>query len=374
MTPIPLIDLAAQQARLKPAIDANIARVLAHGQYIQGPEVTAFEAKLAAFAGCRHAVSCGNGTDALTMALMAAGVGPGAAVFLPSFTFTATAEVVALLGARPVFVDVDTDDFTIDASDLERRIATVKAEGGETPTAVIAVDLFGQPAGYAALHTVAQRHGMWVLGDAAQSFGGVQNGVRVGALARMTALSFFPSKPLACYGDGGAVLTDDDDLAGVLRSIGAHGRGPAKYDIVRLGLNSRLDTLQAAILLTKIEAFEAELAARARIAEQYDRRLGNLVRTPVIRPGNRSAWAHYCIRVPQRDRVAAQLAAQKIASAVYYPRPVHLQPAYAHYGLGEGSLPGSETLCGEILALPLYPDLDAAAVDRVCDAVAAALP
>ncbi|MGE4218176.1 MAG: DegT/DnrJ/EryC1/StrS family aminotransferase [Alphaproteobacteria bacterium] len=373
MTPIPLIDLAAQQARLKPAIDANIARVLAHGQYIQGPEVAAFEAKLAAFAGCRHAVSCGNGTDALTMALMAVEVGPGAAVFLPSFTFTATAEVVALLGARPVFVDVDPDDFTIDPADLERQVAAVKREGRETPTAVIAVDLFGQPAAYAALHETAQRHGMWVLGDAAQSFGGAQNGVRVGALARMTALSFFPSKPLACYGDGGAVLTDDDSLAQVLRSIGAHGRGPAKYDIVRIGLNSRLDTLQAAILLAKIEAFEGELAARARIAEQYDRRLGNLVRTPVIRPGNRSAWAHYCIRVPDRDRVAAHLSAQKIANAVYYPRPVHLQSAYARYGNGEKSLPASEALCGEILALPLYPDLDADAVDRVCDAIAAAL-
>lgn len=373
MTAIPLIDLAAQQARLKVTIDANIARVLAHGQYIQGPEVSALEAKLAAFAGCRHAVSCGNGTDALTMALMAAGVGAGDAVFLPSFTFTATAEVVALLGARPVFVDVDRDDFTIDPGDLERRIDALCREGREKPAAVIAVDLFGQPAAYAALSSVADRYGMWVLADAAQSFGGAQHGIRVGALARMTALSFFPSKPLACYGDGGAVLTDDDGINQILRSIGAHGRGPAKYDIVRIGMNSRLDTIQAAILLAKIEAFEKELAARRRVAEQYDQRLGNIVRTPVIRAGNQSAWAHYCIRVQDRDRVAAHLAEQKVASAVYYPRPLHLQPAYARYGAPVGSLPESEALCHEILALPLHPDLEASAVDRVCNAVAAAI-
>ena len=369
--PIAFIDLKAQYARLKPEIDAAIARVLAHGQFILGPEVAEFEAALAAHAGVACAVSCASGTDALTIALMAEGIGPGDAVFLPAFTFTATPEAVALLGARPVFVDVDESSYLIDSDALEAAIDECRTEGAAVPRAVIPVDLFGQPADYEAIGRIAGAHGLAVISDAAQSWGAERNGQRVGSLAPVTALSFFPAKPLGCYGDGGALLTDDENRAEVWRSIRAHGKGKSKYDIVRLGLNSRLDTLQAAILSVKLPAVPEEVVARTVVADHYDRALGALpgVGLPARLPGTRSAWAQYTIRLSDRDAMATALGQQGIPTAVYYPKPLHLQPAYGRHGNGPGSLPVSELLARQVLSLPMHADLDAATITRVAGAV-----
>ena len=370
---IPFVDLQAQLARIEPNLRARMDAVLKHGQFILGPEIKELEARLAAFGGVAHAVSASSGSDALLMVLMAKGIGKGDAVFLPAFTFTATAEIVLLAGATPVFVDVSEDDFNIDLADLERRIAAVKKTGALKPAAVVPVDLFGLPARHEELAALARSHGLFVLCDAAQSFGAETDGVRVGAYGDATALSFFPAKPLGCYGDGGAVLTSDAELAGVLRSIRAHGQGGGKYDIVRVGLNARLDTLQAAILLAKLDVFEDELAARDRIARAYSQRLSNLVKTPPLPDGVRSAWAQYTIQLDGRDRVAEEMKKRGVPTAVYYPRPMHLQPAYRDYGDGPGSLPASERLADRVLSLPMHPYLDEAMVARVCDALAESL-
>ena len=374
--PLPPIDFAgvrAQYARLAPEIDARIRAVLDHGRFIMGPEVTEFESALAAFAGAGHAVGVSSGTDALLMALMAEEIGPGDAVFVPAFTFTATAEVVLLLGATPVFVDVDARLFNIDPADLERRIAEVEAAGELTPRAVIAVDLFGLPADYTTLSALCGAHNLFLLADGAQSFGGSLGGARVGTLTQATAVSFFPSKPLGGYGDGGALLTDDAVRAARYRSIRAHGKGEAKYDIVRLGLNARLDTLQAAILLAKLPHFAAEIAARERVATVYDGGLGGTVEIPARVAGAQSAWAQYTILADARDALAEGLKAKGIPTAVYYPRPLHLQPAYAEYAEGEGSLPVAEALCARVLSLPMNPYLGDSEAARVCDALSAAL-
>lgn len=370
-SPLPFVDLKAQQARIKPALDARMAAVLEHGRYINGPEVGELEAALAERTGARHAVACASGTDALLVALMAAEVGAGDAVFLPAFTFTATAEVVLTAGAVPVFVDVQADSFNIDAEDLERRIAAVA--GTLRPRMVVAVDLFGAPADYDALRAVTDRHGLILLGDAAQSIGAALHDRPVGSLAPVTATSFFPAKPLGCYGDGGALFADDDAMAGVMRSICAHGKGSGKYDIVRAGLNSRLDTLQAAVLLAKLTVFDEEIAARQRVAARYDDRLRELVTVPARRNGVQSAWAQYTIQTDRRDALADGLKARGIPTAIYYPLPMHLQPAYAEYGDGIGAHPVSEALCGRVLSLPMHPYLDDAAIDRVCDAVESVL-
>lgn len=369
---IPFVDLKSQYARLKADIDAQIHRVLEHGQYINGPEVAAFERRLADHVGAKHCVGVASGTDALLIALMARDVGRGDAVFLPGFTYTATAEVVLLLGATPVFVDVDEATFNIDAADLDRRIAATAREGALQPRVVVAVDLFGLPADYPALEPVAARHGVEILADAAQSMGGTLRGRRVGALAPMTATSFFPAKPLGCYGDGGALFTDDEETADTLRSIRAHGQGKSKYDVARVGVNGRLDTLQAALLMPKLAVLDDEIAARERLSRHYDRRLGNHVRTPSRPEGFAYAWAQYTIQLDNRDRVQAALQAQGIPTMVYYPRPMHLQPAYAAVGGGEGTLPVSESLCGRVLSLPMHPYMDEATADRICDAVIAA--
>lgn len=366
---IAFVDLAAQQARIKPELDARIAAVLSHGKYIMGPEVTELEQRLAAFCGAGHCVTCANGTDALTMALMAAEVGPGDAVFVPSFTFTATAEVALLLGATPVFCDVDPDSFNLDPASLEAKLEEVTTAGDLRPRMVMPVDLFGLPADYSAIGRVAEKHGMTVLADAAQGFGGASGNRQVGALAPMTATSFFPAKPLGCYGDGGAVLTDDASLAEQWKSIRAHGKGGAKYDIVRVGLNSRLDTLQAAILLAKLDIFADEVAARNRVADAYDRRLTGHLATPKRYDGTVSAWAQYTVKVANRDVVQKTLQAAGVPSAVYYPMPMHLQTAYRAHGGGEGSLPVSERLAGEVLSLPMHPYLDDRAIATVCDAL-----
>ena len=315
---IRFIDLETQQARIKDRLDAAIGRVLAHGQYIMGPEVADLEARLSAFCGAPHAVACASGTDALALALMALGVRPAEAILIPAFTFAATAEVVPLLGAVPVFVDVNADTFNLDPASLEAGIHAAR-RAGLRAVGVVAVDLFGQPADYDAIWEVAEAHGLWVIADAAQSFGADWRGRKVGTLAELTTTSFFPAKPLGCYGDGGAVFTDDPELAAVLRSLRVHGQGEDKYDNVRIGINRRLDTLQAAILLAKLEIFADEILARQRAAARYDTLLGGLVATPILRADVSSTWAQYTIRSSNRDALRKQLAAAGILTAVYYP-------------------------------------------------------
>ncbi|MBG06339.1 MAG: aminotransferase DegT [Rhodospirillaceae bacterium] len=368
------VDLKAQYRRLEEEIGARMQQVLEHGQFIMGPEVPEFEAALAAFAGAKHAVGVANGTDALHIALMAEEIGPGDAVFLPSFTFTATAEVVLHCHATPVFCDVDPTTFNLDLEDLERKVDAVVAAGKLTPRAVIAVDLFGLPVDYAALAEIAARFDLFVLGDAAQSYGAECGDRKVGALAPVTATSFFPAKPLGCYGDGGALLTDDGSRADIFRSIRAHGKGTAKYDITRIGLNSRLDTLQAAVLIPKLGIFSDELEKRRRVAAMYTDRIDDIARTP-LRDSNtlKSAWAQYSILVDRRDDIASRLKEHGVPTAIYYPKPMHLQPAYRHFGEGEGSLPISERLSDEVLCLPMHPYLDTETVDKICDLIRSSL-
>lgn len=362
------VDLQAQRARLGDRIERAIAGVLEHGQFIMGPEIARLEAELSEFSGARHAVTCASGTDALLLPLMAWGVRGGDAVFVPAFTFPSTPEVVALLGATPVFVDVDPDTFNLDPDSLGAAIAASR-EAGLTPAAVIAVDLYGLPADYDAISPLAASEGLRLIGDAAQSFGGSLDGQPVGTLSDVTATSFFPAKPLGCYGDGGAVLTDDDDLADVLRSLRVHGQGSSKYDVVRVGINGRLDTMQAAILLEKLSIFADELEARERVAGRYTEALTGLVDTPTVPDGARSAWAQYTIRVDRRDDVVKALGEQGVPSAVYYPRPLHAQPAYENYLRAPGGLPVSERLAERVLSLPMHPYLDEAQQDRVIAAL-----
>src|SRR5258707_5921756 len=330
--PVPFIDLAAQRRRLGASVDQAVSRVLAHCQFINGPEVTQLEAVLAAFSGAKHVVTCASGTDALLMVLMAKGLGRGEAVLCPSFTFCATGEAVALTGATPVFVDVDEATFNMDANALKRGIATAKKLGLK-PKAVIPVDLFGQSADHDSIAAVARAEGLFVLDDAAQAFGASYKGRRLGTFGLVTATSFFPAKPLGCFGDGGAIFTDDAELATTLRSIRVHGQGLDKYDNDRLRLTRRLDTLQAAILLEKLKIFDDELAPRNQVAERYARGLGNIVAVPRLASGCTSVWAQYTIRLPKganRDGFAAALKAQGIPSSIYYPKSMHQQTAYRH--------------------------------------------
>ena len=373
MSNVPFVDLNAQYKRLKPEIDARIQSVLDHGRFINGPEVAELEAALCEFAGCEHAIGVASGTDALVMALMAQNIGPGDAVFLPSFTFTASAEVVLVVGAHPVFVEVNPRTFNLDLGHLKEQIAAVKQAGQLVPKAIIPVDLFGLPADYTGLDEIAKKDGLFVLSDAAQSFGARLGEARVGTLAPVTTTSFFPAKPLGCYGDGGAIFTNDAETAEVLRSIRAHGKGTGKYDIVRVGVNGRLDTLQAAILLPKLAIFDQEIQAREKLAAHYDARLSKTVTTPLRENDKASSWAQYSILLDDRADVAAALGDAGIPTAVYYPLPMHLQPAYAAYGDGAGSLPVSESLSKRILSLPMHPYMDEATADRICDALIAAV-
>ncbi len=372
-SPLPFVDLKAQYARLKPAIDARIRKVLEHGQYVLGPEVAELEAALAGFCGARHCVTVASGTEALRLPLMADGIGPGDVVLLPAFTFPATAEVVVSLGATPVFVDVDARTYNLDPAHLSDVVREIRRTSGLKPKAVMPVDLFGLPANYAAIETVAQENGLTILADAAQSYGATLGNRAVGVLAPVTATSFFPAKPLGAYGEGGAIFTDNGERAQVLRSIRAHGAGEDRYDIVRLGTNARLDTLQAAILLAKLEVFAEELLARERWATLYDAKLSPDIAPPYRSPDSRSAWAQYCVRVPQRDRIREHLARDGIPTAIYYPKPLHFQPAYQRFGRGPGSLPMSERACEEILALPMHPYLDEATIERIAAALRGAL-
>ncbi|WP_424627404.1 DegT/DnrJ/EryC1/StrS family aminotransferase [Bradyrhizobium sp. SYSU BS000235] len=373
--PVAFIDIGAQRRRLGSKIDDAVSRVLTHCQFINGPEVTQLEADLAAFCGAKHVVACASGTDALLMVLMAQGVGPGDAVICPSFTFCATGEVVALTGATPVFVDVDEATFNIDIVSLKVGIGTARKLGLKVK-AVIPVDLFGQSADHDAIGKVAKSEGLFVLDDAAQAFGATYKGRRLGTFGLATATSFFPAKPLGCFGDGGAIFTDDADLAERLRSVRVHGQGSEKYDNVRLGLTARLDTMQAAILIEKLKIFEDEIAARNRVASRYSDTLGDIVTVPNVTAGNTSVWAQYTIRLPnsaKRDVFADALKAQGIPTAIYYPKSMHQQTAYKHYPVAEGGLPVSEKLSQDVISLPMHAYLDPAAQDRVikavCDAV-----
>jgi dTDP-4-amino-4,6-dideoxygalactose transaminase len=373
--PVPFIDIAAQRQRLGEAIDEAVSRVLTHCQFINGPEVVALETALSAYSVARHVVSCASGTDALLMVLMAKKVGPGDAVLCPSFTFCATGEAVALTGAVPVFVDVDEATFNMDPASLKRGIATARQRGLK-PRAVIVVDLFGQSADHDAIGEVAEAEGLFVLDDAAQGFGASYKGRKLGTFGLATATSFFPAKPLGCYGDGGAIFTDDDELAEVLRSIRVHGQGFDKYDNIRLGLTGRLDTMQAAVLIEKLKIFEDEIAARNRIAERYARGLGNVVTVPRLAAGCTPVWAQYTIRLPQgtdRDGFAAALKTQGIPTAIYYTRSIHQQTAYRHYPVVDGGLPASERLSDDVISLPMHAYLDELTQERIIKAVRGAL-
>jgi dTDP-4-amino-4,6-dideoxygalactose transaminase len=372
--PIPFIDVVGQRRRLGARIDEAIARVTTHCQFILGPEVRDLEAELAEFCGARHAVTCASGTDALVLVLMAKGIGPGDAVICPAFTFCATAEVVALLGATPVFADVDEATFNIDPASFERAIAKAKRLGLK-PKAVIPVDLFGLPADHDALAAVAEAENLFILDDAAQSFGATYKGRPLGTFGLATATSFFPAKPLGCYGDGGAIFTDDDDHATLLKSLRVHGHNADKYDNVRIGLTGRLDTIQAAVLLEKLKIFRDEIAARNKVAARYNNALGNVATVPRTPDGYTSVWAQYTIRLSpgRRDGLAAALKAEGIPTALYYPKPLHRQEAYAHFPYADGGLPVSDSLAQEVISLPMHAYLDEPTQDRIVDAVHRAL-
>ena len=370
--PIPFIDVAAQRRRLGAAIDDAVTRVLNHCQFILGPEVRTFESDLAAFCGTRHVVTCASGTDALVLALRAMGIGAGDAVLCPSFTFCATAEVAALVGATPVFVDVDAKTFNIDANGIAGAVETAR-QAGLNPKAIIPVDLFGLPADHAAIRAAAAN--LLVLDDAAQSFGATCDNRRLGTFGLCTATSFFPAKPLGCYGDGGAVMTDDDGLADIMRSLRVHGQGSDKYDNVRIGLASRLDTMQAAILIEKLKIFPDEIDARNAIARRYNEGLSDVAIVPAVPPGMTSVWAQYTIRVQggRRDALAAELKAERIPTAIYYPIPLHRQQAYKQYPVGKGGVAVSDQLADEVISLPMHAYLDAPTQDRIIDATRRAL-
>jgi UDP-2-acetamido-2-deoxy-ribo-hexuluronate aminotransferase len=372
--PIPFIDLAAQRRRLGGAIDNAVARVLAHCQFIQGPEVHVLEAELAAFCGSRHAISCASGTDALLLVLMAWQIGPGDAVICPSFTYHATAEMVALLGATPIITDVLPETFNIDPASCERAVASARRLNLK-PRAIIPVDLFGLPADHDALAAIAAAHGLLVLDDAAQAFGARYRGRRVGTMAAATATSFFPAKPLGCYGDGGAVFTDDDALAARVKSIRLHGEGVDRSEAARIGITGRLDTIQAAVLIEKLKIFPEEIEARNRVAGRYSVALADVAIVPRVGNESTSVWAQYTIRVGQRkrDALAAALKAQGIPTAIYYTKPLHRQPAYRHFPLAEGGVPVSDHLAEEVINLPMHAYLEPAVQDRVIDAIRRAL-
>jgi dTDP-4-amino-4,6-dideoxygalactose transaminase len=373
--PIAFIDLDAQRRAIGARMEDAILRVVRSTRYILGPEVAELEAALSAFAGVPHTLSCANGTDALALALMAWKIRPGDAVLCPAFTFAATAEVVAWLGATPVFVDVREADFNMDPASLEAGIETAK-RAGLTPRAVITVDLFGQPADYDALLPIARAAGLKVLVDAAQSFGATHHGIHVAATGDMAATSFFPAKPLGCYGDGGAVFCHDPETLDVLQSLRVHGQdNQDKYENIRVGMNGRLDTLQAAVLLEKLRVFPAEIAARQVVARRYNEALADVAIVPEVAPDRVSVWAQYTLRMPGRDRAAvlAGLKARGVPTAIYYPKPLHRQRAYAHHPVAGNGLPVSERLAAEVFSLPFHPYLDATTQDRIIAAVRAVL-
>ncbi len=363
------IDLGAQRARIRDRLKAAIDGVVEDGRYILGPQVAEFEKKLAAYVGTKHVVACANGTDALLLPLYASGVGPGDAVFVPSFTFAATAEVVALAKAEPVFVDVEPDSYNIDIASLEAAIGMVKKEGRLKPKAIIPVDLFGLCADYDAIMKIAARENLLVIEDAAQSIGGEAEGRKCGAFGHVAGTSFYPAKPLGCYGDGGAMFTNDDALAERLRSFAFHGKGETQYDNIHVGMNSRLDTLQAAILIEKLAILEEEMDARQKVAQRYAEGLGDVVKASRNLGGGRSAWAQYAIETPKRDGLKAHLQEKGIPSVIYYVKPLHEQVAYRDYPRTPTGLAVSEALPKSILCLPMHPYLSEADQDRVIETI-----
>jgi UDP-2-acetamido-2-deoxy-ribo-hexuluronate aminotransferase len=374
--PIQLFDMKAQQALIRAELDRRIAAVLDSGAFINGPEVRELEQKLADFAGCAHAVGVSSGTDAIQIALMAEGIGAGDAVFLPAFTYTATAEVPLVLGATPVFVDVDPVTFNLDIADLKARIALVKQQGRLKPRAVIGVDLFGLAADWPAIEAICAQEKMFALDDAAQAFGGGLHGKRLGRWGGAAALSFYPTKTLGCYGDGGALLTESAERADLYRQLRTHGEGKHRYEVLRTGMNGRLDTIQATILLAKLSLLEDELKARARIAGWYAAGLGDAVQVPSATPGADHAWGLYSVLLPEgtdRDAVQAAMKAKGVPSGVYYPKPLHHQPAYAaaHAAAISNAPPlaVSEMLCRRILSLPMHPYLTEEEAKRVVRAL-----
>jgi len=381
------IDLAAQQKRIRHGIDANIQSVLQHGKYIMGPEIKTLEGKLADFVGTQHAIACSSGTDALLLALMAYGVGPGDAVFTSPFTFIATAEVIALLGATPVFVDIDPVTFNLDPKLMERAIQALRNGSGDyplprakglslTPKAVIPVDLFGLPADYDRINPVSKQHGLFVIEDAAQSFGAQYRGKRACSLADIGCTSFFPAKPLGCYGDGGMCFTNDRSLNEVMRSLSVHGQGSHKYENVRIGINGRLDTFQAAILLAKFEIFAEEISLRDEVAQNYSKLLSNgkaSVVVPRVPSGYSSVWAQYSILAKDeshRSELQATLKEAGVPTAIYYPKPLHLQTAFQSLGYKPGDFPVSEDAASRIFSIPMHPYLLAKDQERIAKVLA----
>lgn len=357
---ISFIDLQAQQKKIRNEIDAAIKRVLDHGIYIMGPEIAQFEKDLSDFCGVKHSISCANGTDALGLGLMAYDVKPGDAVFVPSFTFAATAEVVSWMGATSVFIDSLPDTFNMDPASLEQGIKQA-IDKGLNPRGIIPVDLFGQSADYNAINSIAQKHNLWVIADAAQSFGGRYQDKFVGNIGNIATTSFFPAKPLGCYGDGGAVFTNDDNLAQKMRSLRVHGQGKDKYDNVLVGMNGRLDTIQAAILIEKLKIFPSEIESRQKVAEKYTSELRDYVQTPFVMPQTLSAWAQYTVVLPQgtdRSQVMSSLKERGIPTFVYYIKPLHMQEAYKNCITATGgALKVCEDLASRVLSLPMHPYL-----------------
>lgn len=362
-------DLKHQYKVLKGDIDNAMFEVAASSAYIMGTPVKALEAELSEYVGAKHCLTCGNGTDALTLALMAWGIGPGDAVFVPDFTFFSSSEVVSFVGATPVFVDVCEETFNIDSSDLEKKIEEVKRDGKFVPKVIIAVDLFGLPANYPELRNIADKFGLLILEDGAQGFGGSINGKRSCSFGDISTTSFFPAKPLGCYGDGGALFTDNDEWAGLLESLRVHGKGTFKYDNVRIGMNSRLDTIQAAILSVKLDAFKKyELDAVNEVAYKYGERLSGVIKTPVVPEGFYSSWAQYTIRLnskEQRDKLQTSLKEAGIPSMVYYPVPMHSQAVYRESDYNKGDCPVSSKLCDTVLSLPMHPYLKTDEIDMI---------
>jgi len=366
--PLQFIDLEAQQKLIRPQLDLAISRVLDHGQYIMGPEVKELEGQLREFTGARHALTCANGTDALTLVLMAWGIGPQDAVFVPSFTYVATAEAPAQLGATPFFVDVCEDSFNIDPQSFKQAIIDCR-ELGLKPAVVIAVDLFGQPADVDSITEIAHDENIKVLVDGAQSFGAISKGRRVGSMGDATTTSFFPAKPLGCYGDGGAVFTNSDEDTEIINSIRLHGRGVEKYDNIRVGLNSRLDTIQAAILIEKLKLFPKELRLRSEVAKIYSAKLSEVCKVPSLMSKNSSSWAQYTLKLKNRDSLQSKLKEAAIPSVVYYPIALSRQAGYRHYPAVSKGVETSELLAKQVLSLPMHPYLSPDAQQIIVTAV-----
>jgi len=372
---IQFVDLAAQRARIGDAMDKAVLNAIHDGKYILGPQVSQFEKDLSAWSGAKHTVTCANGTDSLGLYLLAKGVKKGDAIFVPAFTFVATAEVVAWSGATAFFVDVDANTFNISPESLAQAVDEAKKQG-LNPCGIIAVDLFGLPANYPAINEIAKANKMWTMADAAQSFGASINGKHVGNWGDVTSISFFPAKPLGCYGDGGALQTNDDETSELLKSLRFHGKGEDKYDNIRIGMNSRLDTVQAAILIEKLKIFRDELAARQKVADRYTAGLHNLIKTPELPAGYTSAWAQYTLTLADgqdRDAIMNACKAAGVPTMVYYPIPLSKQKGYAHYPSVSSGVPVSEDLSKKVFSLPMHPYLDNATQDYIIDVVSSQL-